>query len=174
VCNLVTLAGPAATIIAAIAAVSVTAYFAWHQKQIAKQQANTALDQLRYNLFEKRCSIYEAARKAIEITFERCDDDHMPVELNALFLKFDEARFFFSEPICFFLEQLHKDIRAFLQDNHNHRHKAESAKNLSQNVEVRKMLLEEEGVLLDKKTALCKAAKSSEDVRSRTQIQAID
>jgi hypothetical protein len=128
VCNLVTLAGPAATIIAAIAAVSVTGYFAWHQKEIAKQQANTALDQLRYNLFEKRYAIHEAARKAIEIAFERCDDDHMPVELYALFLKFDESRFFFSEKICLFLEQLHKDIREFLGANLDHRHQVEAAK----------------------------------------------
>jgi hypothetical protein len=43
-------AGPIATIIAAVAAVSVTAYFAWHQKKIAKEQADIAREKLRHDL----------------------------------------------------------------------------------------------------------------------------
>ena len=78
----------------------------------------------------------------------------MPVEFDALFLKFEESRFFFSEQIYSFLEQLRKDIGAFLQANYNYRYKVKGAQNLSQNLEVQKMLLEEEGALLKLKTAL--------------------
>ncbi len=47
-------AGPIATIIAAVAAVSVTAYFAWHQKKIAQQQADIARHKLRHDLYNRR------------------------------------------------------------------------------------------------------------------------
>ena len=100
-CNIVTLAGPAATIIASAAAVFVTYRIGRGQQKIAEKQAATALDQLRYNLFEKRYAIYEAARKATKIAFERRDADKMPAELNALFLTFEEARFFFFRGYIF-------------------------------------------------------------------------
>src|ERR1700722_20697338 len=99
-------AGPLATIIASITA----AYFVRRQWQTAQQQADTAKDQLRYSLFEKRYAIYVAARKAVAISFERRDEDQMPAELNALFLHFEEARFFFPDQIYLFLDQLRKDI----------------------------------------------------------------
>lgn len=56
-------AGPVATIIASITA----AYFVRRQWLTAQQQADTALDQLRYSLFEKRYAIYVAARDAIDM-----------------------------------------------------------------------------------------------------------
>jgi hypothetical protein len=51
-------AGPLATVIAAIAAVSVTAYFAWHQRKIASEQAHIARERLRYDLFDRRLEIF--------------------------------------------------------------------------------------------------------------------
>jgi hypothetical protein len=54
------LAGPIATIIAASAAVSVTAYFARHQKRIAADQAHVAKEKLRYDLFDRRLEIFSS------------------------------------------------------------------------------------------------------------------
>ena len=56
-------AGPGATILASITA----AYFIRRQALIAEQQANTALDQFRYNLFEKRRAIYESVKGCLTI-----------------------------------------------------------------------------------------------------------
>jgi type II secretory pathway pseudopilin PulG len=74
-CNLLPLAGPIATIIAAVAAVVVTwrlgrqqLRIAQQQAAIAHQQAETALDRLRYDLFEKRYAIYDATRQLIRLT----------------------------------------------------------------------------------------------------------
>jgi hypothetical protein len=54
------LAGPVASIIAAFAAVSVTAYFARHQKRIAAEQAHVAKEKLRYDLFDRRLEIFSS------------------------------------------------------------------------------------------------------------------
>lgn len=102
-------AGPIATIIASITAV----YFVRRQWRTAQQQADTAVDQLRYSLFEKRYAIYAAARKAIAITFDKRDEDKMPDELNGLFLNFEESRFLLPGPHTFIsrsTSQRHKDI----------------------------------------------------------------
>jgi hypothetical protein len=53
-------AGPIATIIAALAALSVTAYFAWHQKKIAKEQADIAEEKLRLDLYDRRFEIFSS------------------------------------------------------------------------------------------------------------------
>ena len=145
--------GPVATIIASITAASITGYFAWRQMQIARQQAATARDQLRYNLFTKRYEIYEAARKAVEITFEKRDDDRMPnAALDPLFLKFEESRFVFekNDNIESFLAQLRKDIEAFLKKNYSHR-----GRNIDQNnPAARKVSLDEEAHLRTLEEAL--------------------
>jgi hypothetical protein len=52
--------GPIATIIAAFAAVSVTAYFARHQRRIAAEQAHVAKEKLRYDLFDRRLEIFSS------------------------------------------------------------------------------------------------------------------
>lgn len=139
--------GPIATIIASIIAASIAAYFAWRQWSTAQQQADIALDQLRFNLFEKRYAVYAAARKAIAIGFERRDEDHMPVELDVLFLQFEEARFFFPDQVYEFLDQLRRDLKVFLQKNYLHR-KNVAQHTGTQNAEVRKLLLDEDADLL--------------------------
>ena len=53
-------AGPIATVTAALAALSVTAYFAWHQKRIAQQQADLARDKLRHDLYNRRFEIFSS------------------------------------------------------------------------------------------------------------------
>jgi len=49
---------PIATIFAAIVAVGVTAYFAWHQREIAKEQARIARESLRLDLYDRRFAIF--------------------------------------------------------------------------------------------------------------------
>jgi len=149
-CFLKDFAGPIATVIASIATIiaSITAaYFVRRQWLTAQQQADTALDQLRYSLFEKRYAIYTAARNAITISLDRNDEDRMPAELNTLFLHFEEARFFFPDKIYLFLDQLRKDIKTFLSKNYLHRkHVAQWPD--TQNDGQRKVLQDEESELL--------------------------
>jgi hypothetical protein len=52
------LLGPIATILAAIAAVSVTGYFAWHQRAIAREQARIAREKVRLDLYDRRFEIF--------------------------------------------------------------------------------------------------------------------
>lgn len=140
-------AGPIATIVAAAVAVGVTAVFQWRQSRIVQRQTDIAFDQLRNNLFEKRYAIYTAAREAIAMTFEKRHQDTMPHELNGLFLRFEEARFFFPDHIHAFLDQLRKDIKAFLNKNYMHRKNAAQHKD-PQSAAIRGVLLGEEADLL--------------------------
>lgn len=55
------LLGPAATILAAVAAVTVTAIFAKKQTDIAREQARTAKEKLRHDLFERRWLVFVTA-----------------------------------------------------------------------------------------------------------------
>ena len=54
-------AGPLATVVAAGAAVWVTAHFSSQQAETARRQAKTAKDQLRLNLFDKRYAVYKGS-----------------------------------------------------------------------------------------------------------------
>lgn len=151
--DLLTLVGPAVTIIAAAAAVTVTYRLGKEQQRIAKEQARTALDQLRYNLFQKRYAIYEAAGKAISIGLDRRDEDKRPDELNELFRQFEEARFFFPEYIYQFLYDLRNDLLTFLAKNNDHRKRM--AQNIgSSSVDLCKLMLDEANELLQLQEAL--------------------
>jgi len=78
VCNLLPLASPIATIIAA----GVAVYFTWRlgqgqlaigrrQADIAEQQANLANTRMRHDLYDRRFKIYEAARALVVAVFRR-------------------------------------------------------------------------------------------------------
>jgi hypothetical protein len=76
-CSVASLAQPAATVIAAVAAVFVTWWLGNGQLRIAKQQAATARQQaelaavrLQHDLFDRRFAIYEAAQKLALEVFE--------------------------------------------------------------------------------------------------------
>ena len=126
---------------------------AHQQTKIAERQASTALDQLRYNLFEKMYAVYDAARDAVAIAFEKRTEDKIPNELNTLFLRFEEVRYFFAPEIYLFLDQLRADIREFLQTNYNYRQKW--LHNIdSQHAEIRKLKLDAEAELLELERAL--------------------
>lgn len=97
-------AGPIATIIAALAAVSVTAYFAWHQKTIAKEQVDIAREKLRHDLYERRYRVFDAARKLlceIAVHGTASEDD-----LRAFVIGTSDAAFLFDDDLAKFLEEM--------------------------------------------------------------------
>jgi hypothetical protein len=99
--------GPLATIIAAVAATWITWRIGSRQVQIAKQQADTALGQLRYNLFEKRYAIYNCAMELIKLLEnEAYKEEFNPTNIVPYLITLDEARFFFPDDICNFLRTL--------------------------------------------------------------------
>jgi hypothetical protein len=51
---------PIATTFAALVAVCVTGYFAWHQREIAKEQARIAREKLRLDLYDRRFEIFSS------------------------------------------------------------------------------------------------------------------
>jgi hypothetical protein len=104
-------AGPGATVVAALSAVAVTAYFSWQQAKTARRQATTAKDQLRLNLFDKRYAVY----KDIERHLGSLVDTPTPPLVSELFVAFDEAAFFFSPATCEWLKTVRDDCQAFLE-----------------------------------------------------------
>ncbi len=72
-CNLLQLASPIATIIAAGAAVYVTWKIGTRQANIAEQQAKLADTRMRHDLYDRRFKIYEAARALVVAVFRRVD-----------------------------------------------------------------------------------------------------
>jgi hypothetical protein len=100
-------AGPAATLIASITAIVVTALFSKSQLRIADSQRNIALDKLKHDLFQKRYEIYEAAKALLEyvpfITDVRRSD---AARIRSWYVKIDEARFYFPTEICVVLSDI--------------------------------------------------------------------
>src|SRR6266404_5609965 len=89
-------AGPVATTIDAITAIVVTHRFNKRQIAISQAQRDIALDKLRFDLFELRYGIYLAAKELIEYVsnhrdLKTVDSNHV----RSLYVKLDEARFFF-------------------------------------------------------------------------------
>jgi hypothetical protein len=109
-------AGPFATIIASVVAVSITACYARLQWKTAEKQAETALDQLRYNLFAKRYAIYEDVKQLLKLLI---NESHKP-EFNSFevvqhYVAMDEAIFFSSEETCDWLKSIQEDCQQFLE-----------------------------------------------------------
>jgi len=89
-------AGPGATVAAAVTAAIITWLFGLRQSKIAQQQADTALDQLRYNLFEKRYAIYDSAKELIKLLIgEGMKQDFTAFKVIPHYVILEEARFFF-------------------------------------------------------------------------------
>lgn len=103
-------AGPVATICASGAA----SYVAWQltsrQVAIANEQANTALDQLRVALFDRRYRVYDDVRTGLRTLLNLRHDkefltDNMLLVINAT----KEARFFFPTSLCDWLDRVWED-----------------------------------------------------------------
>jgi hypothetical protein len=107
-------AGPVVTLIAASVAGAITFMFARIQVRLAKSQRDIALDKLKFDLFQKRYEIYEATKALLEYVpfvteIEKCDTNR----IRSLYVKLDEARFYFPQDICAFLDDIHARCELF-------------------------------------------------------------
>jgi hypothetical protein len=117
------LAGPIATVVASIAALTVTLVLGLVQARIARSQANTAdaqrqiarvqleiaYDRLKHDVFERRYEVYVAADKFIERGFTPERLDLRDPELLRLSEKLGRARFLFPpdiQDICSRIQRL--------------------------------------------------------------------
>jgi hypothetical protein len=104
-------AGPVATVIAAATA----AVFVRRQAKTADRQAETALDQLRYNLFERRYAIYQDVKDLIGLLANEAPAENFNVwRVAPHFVVIDEARFFFSDAVSDWLAVLKKECQALM------------------------------------------------------------
>lgn len=109
-CNLVSLAGPAATIIAATVAVIVTWCLGRGQLSIAQLQAGTAQQQaelaairLQHDLFDRRFAVYDATRELIRTVVQ-----HGQATEQQIFdfrMKTRDAKFLLDDEISAYLEE---------------------------------------------------------------------
>ena len=107
-------AAPIATIIASC----VAAYFVRQQWRTAEKQAETAIDQLRWNLFSKRYAIYNDVKQLLKLLLNDTQKPNFsPFDAAQHYVVMDEAVFFFSPEICGWLESLQKDCQNFLEVN---------------------------------------------------------
>jgi hypothetical protein len=97
---------PAATIIASIVAVGVTAHFARQQTAISREQARTAKEKLRHDLYEKRWAIFESIFDYYRamITWERTTEQERAKE--RFFRSYQQSGFLFSKDV----EELMKNL----------------------------------------------------------------
>ena len=107
-------AGPVAAIIGAIVAGTITFIFGRAQTRIAQSQRDIALDKLKFDLFKNRYEIYEATKALLEYVpfvtdIDKCD----ATKVRSLYVKLDEARFYFPPDICAFLDDIHAHCELF-------------------------------------------------------------
>jgi hypothetical protein len=109
-------ASPVVTLIAAIVAGLITITFARTQTRIAESQRDIALDKLKFELFQKRYEIYEAAKQLLEympFITELAKSD--TTKVRSLYVKMDEARFYFPPGICSLLNTIHDRCELFFE-----------------------------------------------------------
>jgi hypothetical protein len=106
--------GPVATLIAA----TVAAYFVRAQWRTAQMQADTAIDQLRWNLFSKRYAIYDEVKKLLRLLLNDIQKPGFSAfEAMQHFVVIDEAIFFFSPETCEWLESLKSECQKLIEIN---------------------------------------------------------
>lgn len=88
---------PVATIIAAIAALSVTAYFAWHQKKIANEQADIARNKLRLDLYDRRFEIFSSIFAFYEAMISWTGTPQQQEARDRFFRAYQESGFLFTK-----------------------------------------------------------------------------
>jgi hypothetical protein len=100
-------ASPIATFIATMTAAAITFTFARVQARIAASQRDIALDKLKFDLFRNRYEIYEAAKKLLEyVPFIDDIEKSDASKIRSLYVKIDEARFYFPSDICAVLKEI--------------------------------------------------------------------
>jgi hypothetical protein len=100
-------AAPVATIFAASVAAWIALRLGKGQVAIARSQADIARDKLKFDLFEMRYDIYSKLKELIEYTqsvhdYEKIDS----MRVRALYVKLDEARFFFDPTVISFINEV--------------------------------------------------------------------
>jgi hypothetical protein len=107
-------ASPVVTLIAATIAGLITLTFARVQALIAKSQRDIALDKLKFDLFDKRYEIYLAAKELLEyVPFITDLQKSDTTKIRSLYVKIDEARFYFPPEICAVLSDIHDRCELF-------------------------------------------------------------
>ena len=107
-------AQPAATVLAALAVLAL----AYRQWRTSEQQAYTALDQLRFNLFQKRYAIYlEIKNLLITILHESNNPDFTYFSIILHYVTIDESVFFFSPELCAWLQKVKADCQFFFGEH---------------------------------------------------------
>jgi hypothetical protein len=107
-------AGPIATLVAASVATFITIAFARAQARIAQSQRDIALDKLKFDLLQRRYEIYQAAKELLEYMpfvhdIEKSDSN----KIRTLYVKMDEARFYFPPSICSLLDNIRRYCEEF-------------------------------------------------------------
>jgi hypothetical protein len=108
-------ASPIVTFFAATVAGVITFTFARIQARIATSQRDIALDKLKNDLFQRRYDIYAATKELLElIPMIHSIRDSQPGKIRSLYVKMDEARFYFPPDIIKLLDGIHKACEDFL------------------------------------------------------------
>ena len=89
---------------------SIQAGIAREQAETAKVEKDIAYDRLKYDLFEKRYEVYDAAKRLIEAIFAKTPIDVADPKIRELRLKLDEAQFFFPTDTRVFCEYIEQQI----------------------------------------------------------------
>src|SRR6478752_4833660 len=109
-------AGPVATGVAAITAIVVTYRFNKQQIEISRTQRDIAIDKLKFDLFELRYGIYLAAKELIEYVSNKGDlAEFNSDKMRSLYVKLDEARFFFDNVAVSFMQEIERTIERRLE-----------------------------------------------------------
>jgi hypothetical protein len=100
--------------IAVLCAAAAATYFARQQAKTATRQAETALDQLRFNLFDRRYAIYDGVKQLISLLLRDPTNPDL-VAVTRQYVAIDEARFFFSQTTHQWLETIRDDCQALIE-----------------------------------------------------------
>jgi hypothetical protein len=108
-------AGPTAIVIGAVVAGLITFVISRGQKHIAQSQRDIALDQLKFNLLQRRYEVYQATKELLEyVPFISDIKKSDANKLRTLAVRIDEARFYFSPDVCQFLHDTRARCETFL------------------------------------------------------------
>jgi hypothetical protein len=88
---------PIATILASVAAVVVTGYFAFHQREIAKEQAHIAREKLRLDLYNRRFEIFTSIFDFYNAMISWDGTPEQQEARKKFFRAYQESSFLFTE-----------------------------------------------------------------------------
>ena len=109
-------AGPISTLIAASTAAVITFVFNRSQTRITRSQRDIALDRLKFDLFEKRYTIYMAAKSLLEYIALHATGHgkYNAQQIRSFYVTLEEARFYFPSEQQTILTDLHSASETYL------------------------------------------------------------